>query len=64
MTTQIMSRPKTLVIEEPLALHTYAAKCWQDVRLSAIFRLGLNRERRDWHEYIGHFTDSCTQTSK
>ena len=62
MATRIMPIPKALAVEEPLALHTYASKCWQDVRLSTIFRLGLDQERRDWHEYIGRFNDSSTGT--
>ena len=61
MTTQIMPRPKALAVEEPLVLHAYASKCWQDVRLSTIIRLGLNWERRDWHEYIGRFKDSSAR---
>ena len=63
MTTEIMPTTKTLV-EEPLVLHTYATKCWQDVRLSDIFRLRLNTERNDWHQYIGHFNDSSEESNK
>ena len=64
MTTQMIPRAKTLAVEKPLALHIYASRCWQDVRLSAIFRLGLNPERRDWHVYIGRFNDASARTAK
>lgn len=64
MTTGIVTKTKILVTEEPLVLHTYATRCWQNVRLSDIFRLRLNSERNDWHEYIGRFNDSCDKASK
>ena len=63
MTTEITPTVKTQV-EEPLVLHAYATKCWQDVRLSDIFRLRLNTERSNWHQYIGHFNDSCEESAK
>lgn len=63
MTTEIMPKAKTLV-EEPLVLHTYATKCWRDVRLSDFFRLRLNTERNDWHQYIGHFNDSSEESGR
>ena len=64
MTTEIFPRAKTLIIEEPLVLHTYASRCWRDVRLSDMFRLKLDRERNDWHEFIGHFSGSCDESAK
>jgi|GEM_PF-4934517 hypothetical protein len=64
MTTITMPKTKTLVVEEPLTLHTYATKCWQGVRLSDIFRLKLDRERNDWHQYIGRFNGSSDAFDK
>lgn len=64
MTTAFEPKTKTLVIEEPLVLHTSATKCWQGVRLSDIFRLKLDRERNDWHEYISRFNGSCDESGK
>ena len=63
MATEITPKAKTLV-EEPLVLYTYATKCWRDVRLLDIFRLRLNTERNDWHQYIGHFNDSSEEAGR
>ena len=64
MTTEIMPKAKALGVEEPLVLHTYASRCWNDVRLSDIFRLRLNMERSGWHEYIGRFNDPRSKEAK